>query len=61
MEYYPVGETLINKQLGQNITVAILEFPDNRPPVKGFAYSKKLLPSLRRIWLVFFLEFTIYE
>ena len=42
MEYQPVGETLINKQLGQNITVAILDFPDNRPPVKGFAYSNKL-------------------
>ncbi|MGD9302863.1 MAG: hypothetical protein PVF79_01290 [Desulfobacterales bacterium] len=42
MEYYPVGEALINNQLGQNITVAILDFPDNRPPVKGFAYSNKL-------------------
>ena len=42
MEYHPVGEAIINKQFGQNITVAILDFPDNRPPVKGFAYSNKL-------------------
>ncbi|UCE56810.1 MAG: hypothetical protein JSV31_15620 [Desulfobacterales bacterium] len=42
MEYQPVGETLTNKQLGQNVTLVILDFPDNRPPVKGFAYSNKL-------------------
>jgi len=42
MEYHPVGETLINKPLGQNITVAILDFPDNRPSVKGFVYSNKI-------------------
>ncbi len=42
MEYQPVGETLTNKQLGQNVTLVILDFPDNRPPVKGFAYSSKL-------------------
>ena len=42
MEYHPVGEALINKQLGQNITVAILDFPDNRSAVKGFAYSNKI-------------------
>jgi hypothetical protein len=41
MEYQPVGETLTNKQLGQNVTLAILGFPDKRPPVKGIAYSKK--------------------
>ena len=42
MEYQPVGETLTNKQLGQNVPLVILDFPDNRPPVKGFAYSNKL-------------------
>ena len=42
MEYQPVGEALIDKQLGQNVTLVILNFPDQRPPVKGFAYSKKL-------------------
>jgi hypothetical protein len=42
MEYQPVGETLANKQLGQNVTLAILSFPDQRPPVKGFVYSTKL-------------------
>ena len=42
MEYQPVGERLTNKQLGQNVTLVILDFPDNRPPVKGFAYSNKL-------------------
>ena len=42
MEYQPVGETLTNKQLGKNVTLAILDFPDKRPPVKGFAYSNKL-------------------
>ena len=41
MEYQPVGETLTNKQLGQNVTLVILDFPDKRPPVKGFAYSTK--------------------
>jgi len=42
MEYQPLGEALSNKQLGQNVTLAILSFSDKRPPVKGFAYSKKL-------------------
>ena len=42
IEYQPVGEALANKQLGQNVALAILFFPDKRPPVKGFAYSKKL-------------------
>ena len=42
MEYQPVGEMLTNKQLGQNVPLVILDFPDNRPPVKGFAWSKKL-------------------
>ena len=42
MEYQPVGEALANKRLGQNITLAILSFPDMRPAVKGIAYSKKL-------------------
>jgi hypothetical protein len=42
MEYQPVGETITNKQLGKNVTLAILDFPDKRPPVKGFAYSNKL-------------------
>ena len=41
MEYHPVGETLTSKQLGQNVTLVILDFQDNRPPVKGFAYSNK--------------------
>ena len=42
MEYQPVGTTLTNKQLGQSVTLAILDFPDKRPQVKGFAYSNKL-------------------
>ena len=41
MEYQPVGESLTDKQLGQNITLSILEFPDKRPPIKGIAYSSK--------------------
>lgn len=41
MEFQPVGETLINKQLGQNITLAVIDFPDKRSSVKGFAYSRK--------------------
>ena len=42
LEYQPVGERFTNKQLGQNVSLVILDFPDNRPPVKGFAYSNKL-------------------
>ncbi len=42
LEYQPVSKTLINKQLGQNVTLAIINFPDQRPPVKGFGYSSKL-------------------
>ena len=42
MEFQPVDKDLTNKQLGQNVTLAILSFPDKRPPVKGFAWSKKL-------------------
>ncbi len=41
MEYQPVSEILINKKLGQNITLAILDFPDKRSPVKGLLYSSK--------------------
>jgi hypothetical protein len=41
MEFQPVGEKLTDKRLGRNITLVILDFPDNRPPIKGIAYSTK--------------------
>ena len=41
IEYQPVSEILTNKQLGQNVTLVILDFPDQRPPVKGLLYSTK--------------------
>jgi hypothetical protein len=37
-----VSEALINEQLGRNIKLAILDFPDKRPSLKGFFYSKRL-------------------
>jgi hypothetical protein len=60
MEYQPVGETLTNKQLGQNVTLAILSFTDKRPPVKGFAYStKRSFKPKRNLVGIFFGAFKI--
>jgi hypothetical protein len=42
LSYQYESETPINKKFGQNITIAILDFPDERPPIKGFLYSKGL-------------------
>ena len=42
IDYRPVREDLINEQLGRNVKLAILEFPDKRPVFKGFFYSRKL-------------------
>ncbi len=42
IEYQPVSESVKNKQLGKNITLVILDFPDKRPPIKGIAYSSKV-------------------
>ncbi len=41
IEYQPVSETLTNKQLGQNVTLAILDFPDKRPPIRKSIGSKR--------------------
>ena len=41
IEYQPVSEALTNKQLGQNVAVAILDFPDKRPPVTTFSSKRK--------------------
>ncbi len=42
IDYRAVREDLINDQLGRNVKLAILEFPDKRPVFKGFFYSKRL-------------------
>ena len=42
LEYQPAGQKVTNKELGRNVSVVILDFPDNRPAVKGFAWSHKL-------------------
>ncbi len=41
IEYQPTTKTLIDKKLGQNVVVAILDFPDKRsPPIKEFLTSE---------------------
>jgi len=40
--YRAVREDSVNEHRGQNVKLAIVEFPDKRPKLKGFAYSKKL-------------------
>jgi hypothetical protein len=41
IEYQPVSKTLINKQLGQNVNLAILDFPDKRPPFRRSISKRK--------------------
>ena len=48
VEYQPIDEMLTNKELGHNVTLVILDFPDNRPPVKGFAWSAKVATKPKR-------------
>ena len=42
VSYQYESKTLVNRHIGQNITIAILDFPDERPPIKGFLYSTGL-------------------
>jgi hypothetical protein len=41
IEYQPVGTVLTNEQLGQNVALAILDFPDKRPPFRRSTFNRK--------------------
>jgi len=42
INYRPVREDLIDDQFGRSVKLAILDFSDKRPLIKGFFYSKRL-------------------
>jgi hypothetical protein len=41
IDYKPTSKVLTNKQLGQDIAIAILDFPDKRPPFKRSIIKRK--------------------
>ncbi len=41
IEYQPVSKALTDQQLGLNVALAILDFPDKRPPVSRFSSKRK--------------------
>ena len=43
IEYQPVSKALTNRQLGQNIKLAILDFPDKRFRLKRYAFIRETI------------------
>jgi hypothetical protein len=41
IEYGPISRALMNKQLGQNVSLAILDFADKRPPFRRSISERK--------------------